>query len=412
MARTVFVLKGYPRLSETFIAQEIRALEQRGLDIAIVSLRHPTDAKRHTIHAEIRAAVSYLPEYLYREPRRVLAAWWQVRRWPTYRSARRRWLADWRRDPTSNRGRRWGQALVLASELDSEVTHLHAHFLHTPASVARYTAMLRRLPWSCSAHAKDIWTIPNWEKREKLADCRWLVTCTDANRAHLATLAPPDRVSLVYHGLDLSRFDVAPKRPPGPRGDDPTRPVILLSVGRAVPKKGYDDLLAALAMLPSDLLWRFVHVGGGKLRRRLRRLATKLEIADRTTWRGALTQTELLALYREADVFVLASRVAADGDRDGMPNVLMEAMSQGVPCVATRVSAIPELIEDSVSGFLVEPGDRQALARTLAHLIAAPGARIMVGAAGADRVRTGFTMTAGIDRLAERFGLERRLAAE
>src|SRR5690242_12682109 len=126
--RVAFVLKGYPRLSETFIAQEIAALERRGLDIRIVSLRHPTDRARHPIHDQIRAPVLYLPEYLKDEPRRVLAGWHRARILPGYRSARRVWLADLSRDPTPNRVRRWGQALVLAAELPADIFHLHAHF--------------------------------------------------------------------------------------------------------------------------------------------------------------------------------------------------------------------------------------------------------------------------------------------
>src|SRR6267378_5794179 len=139
--RVAFVLKGYPRLSEAFIAQEITALERRGLDILIVSLRRPTDDRVHPVHREIRAAVKYLPEYLWREPLRVLRAWLAVRRLKTYGKAKAIWLRDLRRDPTPNRVRRFGQALVLAAELPADVTRLHAHFLHTPASVARYCAI-------------------------------------------------------------------------------------------------------------------------------------------------------------------------------------------------------------------------------------------------------------------------------
>src|SRR5690242_16380960 len=117
--RVAFVLKGYPRLSETFIAQEILALEQRGLDIEIVSLRHPTDRARHPVHGQINAPVLYLPEYLKDEPRRVLRAWRRARRLPGYPAARRAWLVDLLRDPTPNRIRRFGQALVLAAELSS-----------------------------------------------------------------------------------------------------------------------------------------------------------------------------------------------------------------------------------------------------------------------------------------------------
>src|SRR5204862_6232629 len=167
--RFAFVVKGYPRLSETFIAQEILALEQRGLDILIVSLRHPTDLAIHPVHREIRAPVLYLPEYLHDEPRRVLRGWRQARRLPGYRTAWRIWLKDLIRDPTPNRIRRFGQALVPATELPADIGQLHAHFLHTPASVARYAAAMRGTEWSVSAHARDVWTIPFWEKRDKLA---------------------------------------------------------------------------------------------------------------------------------------------------------------------------------------------------------------------------------------------------
>ncbi|HTV45422.1 MAG TPA: glycosyltransferase family 4 protein [Stellaceae bacterium] len=405
--RVAFVLKGYPRLSETFIAQEILALEQRGLGILIVSLRQPTDRTVHPVHRAIRAARLYLPEYLYQEPARVWRGWRRARRLSGYRRARRVWLADLLRDPTPNRVRRFGQALVLAAELPDDIARLHAHFLHTPASVARYAALVSGHPWSVSAHAKDIWTTPAWEKREKLADAHWAVTCTQHGRDHLAALSPrPDRLTLCYHGLDLERFAPAPVRQPGGDGSDPARPVALLSVGRAVAKKGYDDLLAALAALPPDLAWHLVHIGGGELAASLRAGADALGLSPRITWRGALPQPEVLAAYRDADLFVLAAKVTADGDRDGLPNVLIEAQSQRLACIATAISGIPELIEDGVTGMLVPPADPPALARALALLIADPVRRAALGAAGEQRVRTAFAMEAGVDFLASRFGLD------
>lgn len=403
--RVAFVLKGYPRLSEAFIAQEIAALERRGLEILIVSLRRPTDDRLHPVHREIRAAVHYLPEYLYQAPLRVLRAWWSVRKLPTYKAARTQWLRDLRRDPTPNRVRRFGQALVLSAELPRDVGRLHAHFLHTPASVARYAALLRHLPWSGSAHAKDIWTTPEWEKREKLAACDWLVTCTRVNHAHLAALAPRGRVELVYHGIDLLRFPPHRTVRGAPDGADPRHPVRILSVARLVEKKGTDILLEALARLPADLQWRFVHVGGGPLGAKMRRRARSLGIAERITWRGALAQQDLLAEYRAADLFALACRVARDGDRDGLPNVLLEAQSQALACVATRVSAIPELIDAAATGLLVTEDDVPALAGALAALIRDPARRRSLGDAGQARVRAQFALEANFERLAARFGL-------
>ncbi len=401
------VLKGYPRLSETFIAQEILGLEQRGLGLQLFSLRHPTDPAVHPVHREVAAPVTYLPEYLWQEPLRVLKGWWAARRLPGYREARRHWLADLRRDLTPNRGRRFGQACVLAAELPSAIGRLHAHFLHTPASVARYAALMTGLPWSCSAHAKDIWTTPDWEKREKLAELDWLVTCTAVGRDHLADLAgeapgQAGKVALVYHGIDFVRFPPPGGTRPPRDGSSPEDPVVLLSVGRAVEKKGYPDLLRALAGLPPDLHWRLIHIGGGQLAGKLQAEARRLGLAERIDWQGARPQEEVLEAYRAADLFVLASRIAGDGDRDGLPNVLMEAQSQGLACLATDVSAIPELIRDGETGLLVPPGDPAALTVALARLIRDPALRARLGAAGAERLRRDFSLEQGLDRLADR----------
>ena len=408
------VLKGYPRLSETFIAQEILSLQKLGLDYMLVSLRHPTDHRTHLIHDEISAPVNYLPEYLYLEPFRVLRAWWAVRKQPGYRLARTDWIRDLKRDFTANRGRRFGQALVLAHELPEHVTWIYAHFLHTPASVAKYAATIRNLPWSCSAHAKDIWTSPAWEKSEKLHKMEWLVTCTQANCEHLRGFAgvAPDKVRLLYHGLDLVRFSPSERDYSTLNGSDQEAPVTILSVGRAVEKKGYEVLLDALAVLPADLNWRFVHVGGGNLLGKLKARAADLGVDERIDWHGACPQEEVLRLYRQADLFVLASRVAGDGDRDGLPNVLMEAQSQGLACLSTRVSAVPELVNDGETGLLVEPDDAGELSKSLVRLITKPELRRGLGLAGQARVTSAFSHQGTIGALAKNFGLVKQAAAE
>lgn len=406
----LFILKGYPRLSETFIAQEIRALEQRGISIEIASLRHPTDTQTHPIHGEIAASVLYLPEYLHDEAGRVQAARAAARQLPGYAAAYACFRADLRRDPTRNRIRRFGQACVLAHELPAGITRLHAHFLHTPASVARYAALMTGLPWSCSAHAKDIWTTPEWDIREKLAELDWLVTCTAAGTGYLRSLAPdPDTVSLVYHGLDFSRFP-----PPGtvrPALDGTGAPVTILSVGRAVAKKGYDDLLAALALLPGDINWRFRHIGGGPLLPALQEQARQLSLGGRIEWLGACSQEAVLAALRDADIFALASKTTADGDRDGLPNVLMEAQSQGLAVLSTTVSGIPELVHHDESGLLVPPGDAPATAAALHALIRDPALRQRLGAAGRRRVHACFSLDGGADDLAVRFRRDKQSAA-
>jgi glycosyltransferase involved in cell wall biosynthesis len=401
MAAIAVVLKGWPRLSETFIAQELVGLEARGLTLRLYALRRPSDDKTHDLHRELKAAVNYLPEYLWRAPLRVLDGYRRARRMNGYRQARAQWLADLVRDPTPNRIRRFGQALVLAAEMPDDVEHLYAHFLHTPASVARYAALLRQLTWSASAHAKDIWTTPDWEKREKIAAARWIVTCTRAGAQHLGALADAgEKVQLIHHGLDWRRFPANGGRPRAPDGRDPAEPAVILSVGRAVAKKGFDVLLEALARLPPGLQWRFVHIGDGALGGKLRRQARRLGLAARIEWRGALPHGEVLKAYRDADVFALASRVTKDGDRDGIPNVLMEAMSQGCAVLATKAGAIGELVADGVTGRLVAPDDPAAFADALAQLIGDPARRARHAAAGYRRVVADFAHHEGVDRIA------------
>ncbi len=406
MARSVvFVLKGYPRLSETFIAQEIAALEKRGARIRIVSLRYPTDTERHPIHSEIKAPVRYLPEYLHNEPIRIIRALLRQRRRQTFRTAIKNWWRDFKRGPFRERLRHFGQAIVLADELEDDCIHLHAHFLHSPASVTRYAALICGLNWSCSAHAKDIWTTPNWEKAEKLAVMSWLVTCTEVGRAHLAALAPSeDRVQLVYHGLDFDRFEDFQRTANRRDGRNPSDPLCILSVGRAVPKKGYDVLLRALGNLPAELNWEFVHIGGGSNLEGMKEQTKKLGIEKCVTFRGPQAQASVLTAYRSADIFVLASRIAENGDRDGLPNVLLEAQSQRLPCISTRVSAIPELVIDGESGLLVPQEDEVSLATALENLISNPTLRHRLGEAGFRRVRETFSHEKGIATLANKFG--------
>ncbi len=401
------VVKGYPRLSETFIAQELLSLEQHGIGLEIISLRHPTDRARHPVHEEIRAHVNYLPEYLHREPLRVVSAiGWALLRPLRLAWVARLWLKDLCRDRSRNRVRRFGQALVLARELNPTIDLLYAHFLHTPASVCRYAANLRGLPWTVSAHAKDIWTSPEWELREKLAELEWLATCTRYNVDYLQSLADqPEKVRLLYHGLNLERFardeccSAQPKSVSVRDGSNMQEPVRLLSVGRAVPKKGYFVLLDALARLPADLSWQLTHIGGGELLAALKAHAAGLGIAERIIWAGALAQTEVLAAYRASDLFVLPCRVNEDGDRDGLPNVLMEAQSQGLAVVSSAISAIPELVEDDENGLLVAPDDAPALAAALKRLISSPEERQRMGHAGRQRVRTVFDHHQAIGQL-------------
>jgi glycosyltransferase involved in cell wall biosynthesis len=405
--KIVVLLKGYPRLSETFIAQELLGLEKAGLQLELVAMRRPTDKKRHPVHDEIKASVSYLPEYLHEEPLRVLRALWACLKKPGFGKAIRQLMSDVPHDLSRNRFRRFGQAAVLALEWPEDAGWLHAHFIHTPASVALYTSLITDIPWTVSAHAKDIWTSRDRDLSGKLASARWAVTCTAGGYEHLRNLSPhKTNVHLSYHGLDLTRFPHFEDRRLPRDGSDRNNPVTILSVGRAVPKKGIDILLQALALLPSSLHWRFMHIGGGDELPKLKALATELGLADRIVWTGAMDQKEVLENYRRADLFALACRITPDGDRDGLPNVLVEAASQGLICISTNISGIPEFFTDDENGLLTGPDDPQPFSAALKRAITDPQLRLRLGTSAENRVRTAFDHRSSITELKALFEKE------
>jgi glycosyltransferase involved in cell wall biosynthesis len=263
--------------------------------------------------------------------------------------------------------------------------------------------MIRGMGWSFSAHAKDIWTTPEWELRRKIADAAWGVTCTRTNLDYLRSLTEaPRKIDLVYHGLDFSRFPPAPQRPAKRNGA-----FTIVSVGRAVEKKGYADLLRALAMLGMGRNWRFEHAGGGALSKQLKQQAARLGIADRITWHGAQDRDFIFGILKRADLFALPSRLARSGDRDGLPNVLMEAQAFAVPVLATNVSGIPELIAHGKTGLLVAERDPHALADAMRHLMDDNELRLRLAKAGAKNVREKFSSEPGIDFVAAKLKASR-----
>jgi glycosyltransferase involved in cell wall biosynthesis len=341
-----------------------------------------------------------LPEYLHDEPWRVFKAFLRAQLLGGYWRALPTFIADLWREPDLHRLRRIGQALVLVTEIDPEIAWLHAHFIHTPASVTYYASLMTGIGWSCSAHAKDIWTTRDDELKRKLDAMAWVATCTRSGYLKLQSLAGnPQKVHLSYHGLDLGRFGPFGGSHSRRDGSDPQAPLVILSVGRAVAKKGYDVLLAALAKLPRQLSWHFVHVGGGELLKSLKEQATALGIDGRIEWLGSQAQEDVLARYRTADLFALACRIADDGDRDGLPNVLVEASSQGLCCISTRVSGVTELLEDGVTGLVVAPDDPDALSTALARAIADPDLRSRLGTAAEKLVRSRFDHHASVKEL-------------
>jgi glycosyltransferase involved in cell wall biosynthesis len=399
------VMTCYPRRSETFIAQELLGLQKAGLPFEILSLDRPGDEEPHPVNREITVPVHYLPHTFVRDLPAFVAAWFRARRLPGYRDARRQFFADYRRDLTVGRVRRFAQAMVIANDHASRYCGLHAHFLHKPASVVRYVELLVGKPWSASAHAKDIWTSPDWDLADKLAHALFVVTCSAHAFDRLKSLAAAQsRVYLSYHGLDLDRFAPPASAPSTRDGSDPFRPLRILTVARAVEKKGLDTLLEALALLPPSLSWELTHIGYGPKLEALKAMAAERGIAGKIAWKGSLPQTQVLSAYRDHDVFALPCRVAADGDRDGVPNVLVEASSQRLACVSTTVSGVPELIRDGETGILVPPDDPPTLAGAIETLARDPALRVRLGKAGEARVRREFDHRASVRLLMKLFG--------
>ena len=178
----------------------------------------------------------------------------------------------------------------------------------------------------------------------------------------------------------------------------------LLSVGRAVAKKGFDDLLDALSRIPPGIHWRLVHIGSGELRAKLEARAEALGLSGRITWRGGLAQDDVIAAMRAADVFVLPCKEGDKGDRDGLPNVLMEAATQALPLLSTRFAGVPEFVTDGVEGLLVPPADPPALAVALQRLIVDPQVRRTLGQAAHARVHRAFSFESGVEAVLQGLG--------
>jgi glycosyltransferase involved in cell wall biosynthesis len=367
------VVKGYPRLSETFIARELEGLEGRGLRFSLHALRNP-GADAALTRYRLQTHCQYLPEYLHDAPVSVLRAVMSSVRLPGFHRAWTLFRRDLAKDTSRARFRRFGQACVLANSINSHARHIYCHFSHSPASVTRYAAAMLSIGYSISAHAKDAWTDPAWDLSAKLEGARFVVTCNTAARQRLESLAPSRHVQLIHHGIDRSLV-VDRASGSGRDGKDATNPVRVLSVARAVEKKGLRHLLDALSRLPHDLHFRLDHFGGGPLLPSLKAAAEASGIADRITFHGATAHDQIIAAMDQSDVFVFPADVAADGDRDGIPNVILEANARGLCVVACRAGGVAEVVDDDVTGALIERADAAALSAQIERAIRRPALR-------------------------------------
>ncbi len=381
-----YLTKRFPRLSETFILDEILGLEDAGVSLRLYAGADPGEPIAQPDVARVRSPVAYL-----HEPGRAAAA----RRFGETVIAHLGLIVG---DP-----RRYGRALAhLLRHPDRRVTvfhfltagrlvrklrrdrarHLHAAFAHTPASIAHYAHLLSGLPFSFAGHAKDLYTSNPEALAARAAAAEFVLVCSQSAARELERRAGPDaRVVLQYHGVDSERFT------PDRDRDRPRDTVGILAVGRLVEKKGYPILLEALAAVArAGRPVRCEIVGAGGLEGELRAQIERLGLERVVVLRGALTHEQVARSYRRADVFVQASVVLGNGDRDGVPNSLLEAMASGLAVVASDVAGIPEVVTDEVTGLLVPPGDAAALAGGLISVVDSPALRGRLGTAAREHV--------------------------
>lgn len=396
--KLAIVVKGFPRLSETFVARELQALEARGLAFSLHALRKPgSDAA--LVDNRVGAIPQYLPEYLHDAPLSVARAFAAARRLPRFGAAWRAFRDDLASEFARARARRFGQACVLALQMPASVRHVYAHFAHSPASVARYAALMRGIGFSISAHAKDIWTAPEWDLRRKLADTAFVTVCNKAGYDRLKSFGSQAPLKLIYHGLSRDVIADAP-RPQSRDGSNASDPVRIVCIARAVEKKGLRRLLDALAALPRELSWHLDHYGGGELLAELKAKAQALGVERRVTWHGPRPHPEVIAALDRSDLFVLPAVIGNDGDRDGIPNALLEAQARGLAVLASRVGGIDEAVCDGRTGRLTEAGDVGALRDVLIDLIGSPNTRGILGAAALEQARRTGDAEAGYDAIA------------
>ena len=366
-----YILKGYPRISETFISNEILRLEQQGFKLTLFPMRLPRENFTHDSVKQIQAEVHYLPTYLGRQFLKLLfpnllLLWKSPRRYLKVLIIACKRFSRTRKTATFKHLLQAGYLVNTHLRKDAHIDHLHGHFAHSPTSVTMFAALLSGIPYSFTAHAKDIYTSNPEQLREKIDSAAFVVTCTGYNANHLKTIAPKTATPIhrIYHGIDTTLFSSStPQAICSP-------PYRLLTVARITAKKGLPTLYQALVELKKrDVAFQHVLIGDGDDRDKILRLIEELGLESCCSWLGTRTHAEVLHHFAESDLFILGCQVAQNGDRDGIPNVLVESLAMGVPVVSTNVSAIPELVIDGETGRTVTPENSSAMAEAIMELL-------------------------------------------
>src|SRR6266446_445 len=392
--RVAYLVKTFPRLSETFILNEILGVEELGLELEIFSLRRlpPESEPVHPDVAKVKGPVRYIPSFIRPlwPPGLALLLFSQL---ALLFITPLRYFAAVRFHFSSGNHPRlkdFLQAGYLARTLlRGKFTHLHAHFANLPTPVAEIVKHLTGIGYSFTAHAKDVYVTPPSELARKIKKAECVLTCTEVNQRYLAGLADQGTpIRLAYHGIDVNRFRALRSGDPPQNGEVP----LILSVARLCEKKGLEFLIEACRILVDrGVAFQCRIVGYGPLEDKLQKMIASLALPDRVFLQGKMTQDQLAALYPQADLFVLPCLVLKNGDQDGIPNVLFEAMVCGVPIISTEVAGVCELIEHQRNGLLVEQRNSPALADAMELLIGSPELRNDLARKGRQTVLEGFT---------------------
>ncbi len=376
------VVGEFPSLSETFILREIEALRTAGFDLRLYALR---DRRNSMVHEQAR---KWLPEVRYLSP----AAGASRHRLPRGGAGGRRLAALLVRiglrfpAPALRMARHLPEIAALARAVTGEnIGYLHAHFATLPTEIVWAVSRCSGIPFGFSTHAHDLFTqSPAW-LRYKTEQATLVTACTETHARFLRSLVPPHvqpRIERFYHGTNPPPADSPPRIP---------QPGRILAVGRLVPKKSFDTLIAACAILSQRGLDTSCEiVGDGPEKQRLSRQIRSLGLEQRVRLRDAVPQETMPEYYRRAMLMAVTTRIMPDGDRDGIPNVLLEAMGWGIPVIAGDTPSIREVVRHQVNGSLVKTGDPAGLANEMERLLTDSGLRRKLGAQAASTVRARF----------------------
>ncbi|MFK7846201.1 MAG: glycosyltransferase family 4 protein [Rhodothermales bacterium] len=384
--RVGYVVKRYPRFSETFIVNEILAHEKAGLDLDIFALRPPVDTHFQPAIARVRAEVTYL-----RDKGKMSDLWEALR-------GANEHMPSCQTEMLSFDDEQVGtvyQALQLATAVKEKgINHLHAHFATSAATVARMAAALAGITYTFTAHAKDIFheSVVEADLRKKLQDASSTITVSDFNVEYLQEKYGPaaQRVVRIFNGIELDRFQYkAPSE----------RPPCIVAVGRLVEKKGFSCLIDACDILADrGIAFKCQIIGEGMLYDQLNEQIKEVALSHCIELVGPRPQSEIAGLLQNAAVFAAPCVIGKDGNRDGLPTVLLESMALGTPCISTDVTGIPEILHDEETGLLVPQEDAMALADAIERLINHGSLRVRL----AEKARQLIEMQFDIHRNAER----------